>query len=97
MAIRIEHVGDVAVVFAGGRLIHGDDGIEPSDSTARTEEVQAKLDELLFSGQKKILLNLEKATALGGNALKSLTRFHMAACKRGNRSQAHLTKCGKNM
>ena len=92
MAIRIEHVGDVAIVIAGGRLIRDAAGIESSDSSARTEaeDVHAKLGELLDSGQKKILLNLEKVTALDSNALKFLTRFQVAAGRR----DSHFRMCG---
>ena len=71
MAIRIEHVGDVAIVIAEGMLT-GD---------AKTDALQSNLEELIRRGQRKILLNLTRTTFVASRAFGILIATHTRAKK----------------
>ena len=80
MAIRIEHVGDVAVVIVEGMLT-GD---------PETDQFQSTLDGLIQGGQKKVLLNLEGTTFITSRAFGVIIVSHNAAKKH----KATLYTCG---
>jgi anti-anti-sigma factor len=71
MAIRIEHVGDVAIVIPEG-VLTGD---------AETDELENNLKELIRRGQKKILLNLTRTTFMTSHAFGVLIATHASAKK----------------
>ena len=71
MAIRNEHVGDVAIVIPEGMLT-GD---------PETDKLENNLEELIRGGQKKILLNLTRTTFMTSLAFGVLIATHTSAKK----------------
>ncbi len=81
MAIRIEHVGDVAIVIAEGRFVGGEE----------TDELDAALTKLVVEGgQKKTLLNLAGTRLMNSMGLGVLVKTQTAVNERG----AHFALCG---
>lgn len=71
MSIRVEHVGDVAMVIPRGMLTGDPD----------TDELQRNLDALIDAKHKKILLNLEETTFMTSRAFGVVIVAHNSARK----------------
>jgi anti-anti-sigma factor len=83
MAIRVEHVDDVAVVVAVGEFRAGND----------TEELGATLMRLMVEKNKnKVLLNLERTKFLESSAIGVIAAAHGHAQDQG----LHFWLCGVN-
>ena len=72
-------MGDVIVVVPKGRL-RGDKG---------TDELTSTLRELVEHGEKKILLDLEKASIVGNRAIGALISIRVRAMK----ADSHFSMC----
>ncbi|UCE02215.1 MAG: STAS domain-containing protein [Candidatus Latescibacterota bacterium] len=80
MGVQIEHVGDVAVVTAGGQFVGG----------GETDELDSALTRLIVQeGQRKTLLNLAEARIMSSMALGVLVKTQTAVRER----QGHFILC----
>ena len=73
MAIRIEHVGDVAIVNADGMFTGGEE----------TTEFATALRSLIDGNEQKILLDLSETRLMLSLAIGALVDSHVRAAERG--------------
>lgn len=81
MSVQVEHVGDVAVIFAAGSFTGGEE----------THELESTLRGAIESQQRpKVLLNLSETRLMLSLAIGVLASAHVGASKRSG----HLYVCG---